>query len=149
MDDTASELSRLLGPLRRAVLRATRSAEGLPDLPEAQIELLRALAAEGPLSPRDTARRLGVATSTVSNLVKSLTAVGLVNREQVPGDLRAAVLALSPAALDLLDRYDRTSSTALAHAIDRLPTGDRETLAAALPVLLRLTAALEPRRSES
>lgn len=42
-DTAAAELSRLLGPLRRAVLRTTRSAEDLPDLPEAQIELLRVL----------------------------------------------------------------------------------------------------------
>src|SRR4051812_45746818 len=35
-----AQLSALLGPLRRAVLRRTRATEGLPDLPEAQIELL-------------------------------------------------------------------------------------------------------------
>ncbi|MEV5508256.1 MarR family winged helix-turn-helix transcriptional regulator [Streptomyces orinoci] len=141
--DTASELSRLLGPLRRAVLRATRSAEGLPDLPEAQIELLRALAADGPLSPQAAARRIGVATSTVSNLVKSMKAAGLVNREPAPGDQRAAVLTASPAALELLDRYDRTSSAALAHAIGELPANDRDTLTASLPVLARLLTALE------
>ncbi|MEU5312614.1 MarR family winged helix-turn-helix transcriptional regulator [Streptomyces sp. NPDC021562] len=144
--DTASELSRLLGPLRRAVVRATRSADGLPDLPEAQIELLRALASEGPLSPRATAQRLGIAPSTVSNLVKTMSAAGLVTREPAPGDLRAVVLAPSITALDLLDRYDRTSSAALAQAIDQLPTDDRETLTAALPVLARLTSALEPSR---
>src|ERR1044072_3048564 len=39
--DTATDLGRLIGPLRRAVLLRTRRAEDLPDLPEAQIELLR------------------------------------------------------------------------------------------------------------
>ncbi|MCC9311087.1 MarR family transcriptional regulator [Kitasatospora sp. RB6PN24] len=141
--DTASELSRLLGPLRRAVMRASRSAAGLPDLPEAQIELLRALAAEGPLSPRTVAQRLRIAPSTVSNLVKTMVAAGLVSRDPDPGDLRAVVLTPSAAALDLLDRYDRTSSAALAHAIDQLPAGERDTLAASLPILAELVTALE------
>ncbi|MCZ9343501.1 hypothetical protein NGM37_37680, partial [Streptomyces sp. TRM76130] len=62
----ASGLGGLLGPLRRAVLRSTRNAEGLPDLPEAQIELLRALAtAPDGLSPGAAAARLRIAPSTV------------------------------------------------------------------------------------
>ncbi|MFJ7773050.1 MarR family winged helix-turn-helix transcriptional regulator [Streptomyces sp. NPDC097107] len=140
--DTASELSRLLGPLRRAVLRATRSAEGLPDLPEAQIELLRALA-EGPLSPRAAAQRLGVATSTISNLVKTMKAAGLVNRESAPDDLRTVVLTPSPSALELLDRYDRISSAVLAQAIDQMPAGSRDALEASLPVLAQLVSTLD------
>ncbi|MGW7521149.1 MarR family transcriptional regulator, partial [Streptomyces sp. NPDC054796] len=77
----AAGLGGLLGPLRRAVLRATRNSEGLPDLPEAQIELLRTLstAPEG-LSPGAVAARLRVARSTVSNLVRVMSAAGLVER---------------------------------------------------------------------
>ncbi|MFF5668481.1 MarR family transcriptional regulator, partial [Streptomyces griseofuscus] len=75
----AAGLGGLLGPLRRAVLRATRNAEGLPDLPEAQIELLRALSSspEG-LSPGAAATRVRVAPSTVSNLVRAMSAARLV-----------------------------------------------------------------------
>ena len=143
--DTAAELSRLLGPLRRSVLRATRSAEGLPDLPEAQIELLRALLAAGPLSPGEAARRLGVANSTVSNLVRAMANAGLVRREQAPGDYRAVLLAPTDEALDLLHRYDRTSATALATAIERLTPDERHALAASLPALAHLTEELEVR----
>ncbi|MEU9188447.1 MarR family winged helix-turn-helix transcriptional regulator [Streptomyces sp. NPDC048484] len=143
MDDTAFQLSRLLGPLRRAVLRSTRSAEGLPDLPEAQIELLRSLAAEGPLGTRDAAARLRIAPSTVSNLVKTMTGAGLVERTSDPADLRAVVLTPSAAALELLDRYDRTSAEALTRTIGELPAADRQALTAALPVLVRLVTALE------
>jgi len=143
--NTAAELSRLLGPLRRSVLRATRSAEGLPDLPEAQIELLRALLAAGPLSPGEAARRLGVANSTVSNLVKAMVNAGLVRREQPPGDFRGVLLAPTDQALDLLDRYDRTSASALAEAIARLPPDERDALATALPALAHLTEELDAR----
>ncbi|MGW0331371.1 MarR family winged helix-turn-helix transcriptional regulator [Streptomyces sp. NPDC003011] len=143
--DVALELGRLLGPLRRAVLRATRTAEGLPDLPEAQIELLRVLTADGPLAPREAAARLRIAPSTVSNLVKALTAAGLVERAADPIDARAVVLTPSARALDLLARYDRASASALARVVAGLPPADRAALAAALPVLDGLVPALEAR----
>ncbi|MFC7343524.1 MarR family winged helix-turn-helix transcriptional regulator [Saccharopolyspora griseoalba] len=146
--DTAAELSRLLGPLRRSVLRATRGAEGLPDLPEAQIELLRTLATAGPLGPGEAARRMGVANSTVSNLVRAMGTADLVRRERSPEDFRAVRLAPTETALDFLDRYDRTSTAALAEAIARLPPDEREALAAAIPVLAHLAEDLDGRRSQ-
>lgn len=139
----AAELSSLLGPLRRAVLRAARTAAGLPDLPEAQIELLRVLVAEGPLGPRAAAARLHVAPSTVSNLVKTMTAAGLIERRSASGDLRTVRLSASRTALKLLERYDRTSFAALDLAIKELPDADRHALEAALPVLARLVSTLE------
>lgn len=87
--DTAADLGRLLGPLRRALLRSTRATEDLPDLPEAQIEVLRVLAAEGPLGTSAVAERLRISPSTVSNLVRSMMAAGLVQRRRSESDLRA------------------------------------------------------------
>ncbi|MEU1077113.1 MULTISPECIES: MarR family transcriptional regulator [unclassified Streptomyces] len=143
--DTASDLSQLLGPLRRAVLRSTRSAADLPDLPEAQIELLRALAAEGSLGTKVVADRLRIAPSTVSNLVKTMVASGLVERAADRADQRAVVLTPTPAALDLLDRYDRASTAALQGALAALPAADRAALRDALPVLRRLVRELDNR----
>ncbi|MET8468964.1 MarR family winged helix-turn-helix transcriptional regulator [Streptomyces sp. NPDC006422] len=137
----ASELSHLLGPLRRAVLRATRNAADLPDLPEAQIELLRVLA-DGPLPARETADRLRVAPSTVSNLVKSMRAAGLVERRSRPDDARTVLLAATAKATDLLDRYDHASAAALARGIEHLTPQERTALRAALPALSRLAAGL-------
>ncbi|MEU4254350.1 MarR family winged helix-turn-helix transcriptional regulator [Amycolatopsis sp. NPDC026612] len=141
--DTAAVLSRLLGPLRRAVLRSVRTAAGLPDLPEAQIELLRVLVADGPLSPREVAARLHVAPSTVSNLVKAVAVAGLVDRSPDPGNLRTVRLDATPTASDLLNRYDHTSRAALSRVIDELSEQDRATLEAALPVLAKLTTSLD------
>src|SRR5690348_11070322 len=101
--DTATTLSRLLGPLRRAVLRSARSAGNLPDLPDAQIELLRVLAACPGATPRAVATQLRMAPSTVSNLVKTMTASGLVERRPSPHDLRTVGLTATAAALELLD----------------------------------------------
>ncbi|MEV5947844.1 MarR family winged helix-turn-helix transcriptional regulator [Streptomyces sp. NPDC006692] len=140
--DTATEFGQLLGPLRRAVLR-TRRSDDLPDLPEAQIELLRALCGTGPLTPREAAARLRVAPSTVSNLVRTMTASGLIERTPSSTDLRTVHLAASPRAVDLLDRYDRVSTRALQGALDQLTPQSREAIDRALPALAELLATLE------
>ncbi|WP_413804878.1 MarR family winged helix-turn-helix transcriptional regulator [Streptomyces sp. OE57] len=140
----AAGLGGLLGPLRRAVLRATRNAEGLPDLPEAQIELLRALSSssEG-LSPGAAATRVRVASSTVSNLVRTMSAARLVERVRPEHDQRTVVLTASGEALNLLERYDRASTAALTRVVEELSEADRVALDKALPALDRLVTALE------
>lgn len=140
--DVASEFGRLIGPLRRAVLR-TRMAEDLPDLPEPQIELLRALEAVGTATPSDLAAQLRVAPSTISNLLRTMTASGLVRRTPSTVDLRTAQLGLSAPSRDMLDRYDRSSTAALRRAIARLTKDDRAAVERALPALRALLAALE------
>ncbi|MFI9076791.1 MarR family winged helix-turn-helix transcriptional regulator [Streptomyces sioyaensis] len=140
--DTATEFGRLLGPLRRAVLR-TRRLEGLPDLPEAQIELLRVLADSGPLAPSEAAARLNAAPSTISNLVRTMTAAGLVQRTPSATNLRTVQLTASPRALVMLERYDRISTAALRHALDNLGPESRQAIDQALPALAALLAGLE------
>ncbi|MER7394599.1 MarR family transcriptional regulator [Streptomyces sp. NPDC000151] len=140
--DTAASLSHLLGPLRRAVLRSTRTAEGLPDLPEAHIELLRVLSADGPLGTGAVAARLSVSPSTVSNLVRAMAAAGLVERRPSATDARSVGLSATPAALELLARYDRASTRALQEALHGLPPGDRAAVDKAIPALERLAASL-------
>ncbi|WP_181793554.1 MarR family winged helix-turn-helix transcriptional regulator [Streptomyces sp. WELS2] len=140
----AAGLGGLLGPLRRAVLRATRNAEGLPDLPEAQIELLRALSSspEG-LSPGAAAARVRVAPSTVSNLVRAMSTARLVERVRPEHDQRTVLLTASEEALHLLERYDRASTAALTRVVAELSDADRTALHQALPALDRLVTALE------
>ncbi|TFB97700.1 MarR family transcriptional regulator [Cryobacterium sp. MDB2-10] len=137
VSEIATELTRLLGPLRREMSRATRAAEDLPDIPEAQIELLRVLVASGPVNTRDAAIALRIARPTVSNLVKAMTAAGLVERAST-GDLRSAILVATPHARDMLYRFDRTSTATVAAAIDMLSPAEQDVLASAIPVLNRL-----------
>lgn len=141
MVDLATEFGRLIGPLRRAVLR-TRHAEGLPDLPEAQIELLRALQETGTATPGEVSTRLHVAPSTVSNLVRTMTAAGLVLRTPSAADLRNVHLSLSPTACDMLDRYDRVSTAALREALQRLSPQRRKAIETCLPAIADLIRAL-------
>ncbi|MFI7003398.1 MarR family winged helix-turn-helix transcriptional regulator [Nocardia sp. NPDC050175] len=140
---TAGELSRLLGPLRRTVLRATRAAKNLPDLPEAQIELLRALVEAGELSPSEAARQVQVAPSTISNLTRRMIAAGLVQRHTGEVDLRAVTLTPTTKAVDLLKRYDDASADILTLAIARLPVAEQKALTRALPSLALLLTELQ------
>mgnify|MGYP001463959320 CR=1 FL=1 len=139
----ADELGRLLGPLRRAVLRGAREAGGLPDLPDAQIELLRVLQVEPGTSVGDVAARLRVAPSTVSNVVRSAVAAGLVERRASSTDLRAVELYPSPVALRLLETYDGVSGALLSNALGLLSPADRRAIDRATPALARLLDAID------
>lgn len=141
-NDVGPRLGVMLGPLRRAVLRRTRSAAGLPDLPEAQIELLRLLVEHGDMAPGRVAAQLRVAPSTISNLVRVMSASDLVRRERSDTDSRVATLSAAPRARELLARYDRTSTELLRDAIGRLDTADVAALDHALPALSRLLEVL-------
>jgi DNA-binding MarR family transcriptional regulator len=140
--DTADQLTRLLGPLRRAALGRTRARAKVPDLPDAQIELLRTLSDHGPLGTGEAAERLRVAPSTVSNLVRTMTEQGLITRRVSPTDLRATSLAASTRALALLRRYDEAGGSVIREALDTLPPGRRKQLDEAMPALAELLAAL-------
>jgi DNA-binding MarR family transcriptional regulator len=136
--EEVDELGRLLGPLRRAVVRRTRTLGELPDLAEAQIELLRLLEREPGLGVSEVAARLRVAASTISNLVRSLAAEALIERAPSPSDMRAVQLYPSAHALKLLHRYDKLSRSILAEALTQLSAADRKALQRATPALARL-----------
>ncbi|MDM7887949.1 MarR family transcriptional regulator [Curtobacterium sp. RHCJP20] len=133
----ARRLSDRIGPFRRALLRTSREVADLPDIPDAQVEVMRALAA-GTTAPSALAGRLGLARSTVSNLVSAMESAGLVERRLAAGDGRRTELRLTPLAEERLAAYDEASTTVLVEALDRLSPEDRAALAAALPALEHL-----------
>lgn len=136
-----AQLSALLGPLRRAVLRRTRVLEGLPDLPEAQIELLRLLVSRDGLAPGRAAFELKVAQSTVSNLVRTMA--DLVDRVPSAEDGRGVVLVATARAKELLVKYDRASAAMLRDSLAKLSPEDRQVLESAVPALRRLLSVLD------
>ena len=102
----AAALSRTLGPLRRAVLRATRLAEDLPDLPETHIEVLRTVADTPGLGPPAIAEHLRLARPTVSNLMKTMQRAHLIELTRDVDDARRVHVTATATALELLRRYD-------------------------------------------
>ncbi len=142
MDTTAADLNRLLGPLRRAAVRATRAEAGLPDMPEAHVEILRALADHSPQSPGELAENLRLARSTVSNLIKAMVASGLIRREADASDSRSTAIHPTQEAIDNMRRYDEAGTQVLQRALATMTDGERATLGDAAPILQRLVDVL-------
>ncbi|GIE78349.1 MarR family transcriptional regulator [Actinoplanes philippinensis] len=144
----AARLASVISPLRRTLLAAARDAEDLPEIPDAQIEIIRALPRDTASSPGELAGRLGLSRPTVSNLLTAMEADGLVERRPRPGDRRHVEVHVTAKALDLFTRFDRAGGDLVAAAAGTLTDDDRAVLAAALPVLERLRDALAaPRRT--
>lgn len=142
-EEAAALLVRDVGPLRRALARAARAAADLPDIPDAQIEVIRELAASGPQTPGDLATRLRLARSTISNLVTALVASGLVDRLADPADLRTVTLSASPVALERMRRYDEQGALVVEAALAGLAPADRAAITGASAAFAHLTAALD------
>ncbi|MBO0853236.1 MAG: MarR family transcriptional regulator [Nocardia sp.] len=138
----AARLARVISPLRRTLLTLTRNTEHLPDIPDAQIEIIRALSSRESVTSGELARRLGLNRSTVSNLLTVMEAETLIERRPHPGDRRRVEIRITARARDLFARFDSASGALVADAVTTLSRHDRDVLAAALPALERLREAL-------
>ena len=143
--DEGGRLAAVISPLRRTLLAAARRQGGLPDIPDAQIEVVRALLSSpggaGP-GPAELAVTLHLSRPAVSNLLRAMEADGLVERQRGAGDGRRVVVAASARAVDLFRRFDQESGEILRDALDVLDPADRATVAAAVPALERLSSVL-------
>jgi DNA-binding MarR family transcriptional regulator len=139
----ASELTEAWARVRRRLRRGARAAVGGEPLTGAQVELLRLVETQPGIGVADAAAALAVAPNTVSTLVGSLVAADLLARHRDPADRRAARLTLTAAARRRLRRWRDERGRLLAGALRELSPEDRATLAASVPALERLLAALE------
>jgi DNA-binding MarR family transcriptional regulator len=139
---TAAALSRVLGPLRRAVLRSTRTAAELPDLAEPHIEVLRVVAATPGISPHAIAVALKLARPTVSNLIQTMKRADLITIDRNTSDARRVHVSLTETAEQLLARYDAASEEILTAALNELTPAERAAVAAAVPAMSKLQVAL-------
>lgn len=146
MSIDATRLTAVISPLRRALLSAARSAEHLPEIPDAQVEVIRALPAGAILSPGELASALGMNRSTISNLLAAMERADLVSRNRRDDDRRSIDVQATPRALDLFSRFDRASVALLDSAVSTLSSADQRALADVTPALERLLDAL--RRAE-
>ena len=135
-------LASVISPLRRVLLASARAAEGLPEIPDAQVAIIRALPRGFVSSPGELAGQLGLSRSTVSNLLTVMEERGLIVRRPSTGDGRRVEVLASAHAITLFDRFDRASAALVAEATASLPSADRAALAAAVPALEKLLDAL-------
>jgi DNA-binding MarR family transcriptional regulator len=139
----AAELLGAISAIRRTARRTVRSAWHEEPLPPAQAELLRLAAARPGLSVADAAHELRLAPNTVSTLVGRLTAAGLLGRTRSASDGRSVRLAVTGKATRRIAGFRDLRADLAGRALDRLTAEDRQTLADAVPALLRLAAQLD------
>jgi DNA-binding MarR family transcriptional regulator len=137
-----AELARVLARIGRGLRYRTRAAREALEVTQAEADLLRLLDRQPGMRVQDAALELGVASNSVSTLVKQLTRGGLVQRVSDPLDGRAAHLWLTPLAEDWVTRVGNAREAAIARALVALDDADRAAIEAAVPAMTRLAEAI-------
>ncbi len=137
-----SELAKVLGRIGRGLRYHTRAEREALDLTHSEAELLRLVDRSPGIRVQDAAVELGVASNSVSTLVKQLNRAGLVERATDPLDGRAVCLRLTPLAREWVTQVGNAREQAIQRALLELDDEQREALEAALPAMKRLAKAL-------
>jgi len=138
-----SELAKVLARIGRALRYRTRDAREALEVTQSEADLLRLLDRRPGLRVQDAAVELGVASNSVSTLVKQLIRTGLVQRASDPLDGRAAHLWLTPLAEEWVTRVGNAREAAIGRALESLDAADRATIEAAVPAMARLARAIK------
>ncbi|MFT3798069.1 MarR family winged helix-turn-helix transcriptional regulator [Microbacterium sp.] len=140
-DPTRLDPTRLwaaISPLRRTLLATTLAEEELPDLPEAQIEVIRALPRGTVASPSELAAALGLSRPSVSNLLAAMERTGLAARRPHERDGRQVDVVASERALAYFERFDAANAALVDGLAAELTPGEVAAIDRALPALERL-----------
>jgi DNA-binding MarR family transcriptional regulator len=124
---------RLYTTYQRSGELVARALEGSGIRPE-DAALYSVLDRDGPATPTELARKLGIGPSTLTYRLKSLESRGVVARSPNPADGRSAVVALTPDA----QRHWRTVIPGFAEALrgaERRITLPQDDVVAALDAL--------------
>lgn len=139
---TPDELIDALTALRRGLRRDSARPRELAALTGAQLELVRLVRRNPGISVAEAATALRVAPNTVSTLVGTLTDRRVLVRRADAGDRRVGRLELAPGVRRKVEAWRDRRSDVLAAGLAALSESDRRKLAAAVPVLAKLTEEL-------
>ena len=131
----------LASELRTTVMRlARRLRQQRSDTPYTlgQLAALGTLDRHGPLTPGELAAHERVQPPSMTRVVASLEAAGLITRTDHPTDRRQVLVAVSPIGQVLLKADRRRRDAWLAQRMRDLPAADVEVLRQAAVVLDRL-----------
>jgi DNA-binding MarR family transcriptional regulator len=136
-------LAEGIARLRRALRRGARVADPGNPLAVAQLELLSALTEHPGARPGQLARLLHMRPNTVTTIVNTLAAQGMVSRATADGDRRAVELTATGAGHQAVHAWQATNAAVLHLALSTLPAPQRRALAAAVPALAALARAVD------
>lgn len=110
---------------KRAMLKAAEEAMGRHGVREGQQFILMALWHEDGLTPGELARRLGLATSTVTRAATRMEKSGLLERRPHPSDARLVTIHLSGRGRGLRDDLNTEMRRLSDRALAGLPMEQR------------------------
>ena len=122
---------------KHALALASAAAFARHGVHEGQQFVLRCLWQEDGLSPGEIARRLGLATPTVTRAATRMEAAGLLRREPHPHDGRMIRLRLTDRGRALEKDVDAEITRVTDRALAGLSPADRDTLTRALETIRR------------
>ena len=100
----------------------------------AQAKVLYVVMAAGRLRMSELAARLGIGSSSASELADRLVEMGLLIRGQAPDDRRQVVVSATPEAEALLERFRELNQRQLRELLDQLGADELEVIARSLEV---------------
>ena len=128
--DLPARLRLAVGRLNRRIRIDSGAA-----LPPLQTSVLATLLEHAPLRLSELARREAVTPPTMSRVLAALDEAGLLVRTPDPQDARSALIHLSDAGHETIERIRTERTAQLAERLDRLDAVQRAALEAALPAL--------------
>jgi DNA-binding MarR family transcriptional regulator len=129
---------RLASDLSLAVIRLARQLRfRRPDshVSLSQLSALSTLAKEGAMTPGALAERERVRPPSMTRVIASLTALGLVARTAHPVDRRQVLVSVSPAGAQLIEAERRASQEWLSQRLAALDSGQRDALLTAADLM--------------
>src|SRR5712691_11388660 len=133
------ELAKVLARIGRGLRYRTRAVREALDITQSEGELLRLLERRPGIRVEEAATELGIASNSVSTLVKQLSRTGLVQRSSDPLDGRAACLWLTPLSQEWVARVGSAREQAINRALETLDDAERVALEAAVPAIVHLS----------
>ena len=139
--DDSGDFQTAFWSAKHALAHASAVAFAQHGVHEGQQYVLRCLWREDGLSPGEVARRLGLATPTVTRAATRMEATGLLRREPHPSDRRLVRLRLTDRGRELEKVIDEQTNLLTERALATLSAAERESLVRALHEIRRNLAA--------
>ena len=135
--DDSGDFQTAFWSAKHALAHASAVAFAQHGVHEGQQYVLRCLWREDGLSPGEIARRLGLATPTVTRAATRMEAAGLLRREPHPSDRRLVRLRLTDRGRELEKVIDEQTNLLTERALATLGAAERESLVRALHEIRR------------
>ncbi|MDT4996379.1 MAG: hypothetical protein QOD45_447 [Pseudonocardiales bacterium] len=135
---TIGELASLLRPPLLRLTRMVRNQRVDLSVTLTQLSALGTLRRRGPMSAGELAACERVQPPSMTKVIATLEARGLLRRDVHPIDRRQAVIAITAAGLKLLDDERRSRDAWLTRRLASLTPEERGIVRAAIPVLDKL-----------